>query len=497
MHPLSVTYTETREQSAFLMEQPFADALDRNSGALKRRASALVFNNTTVLSDQAVLTARAGGTRLLRRGAPGQFDGGPLGLGFNPSFATTIAPEGGSLFPRLSFQNFTSVGRSAGESERYDQPYAFNVAVSTLAGRHTFKIGADVRRLSATVATEPLSAGSFSFNGNFTRGPEGDGGYDFASFLVGAPRSASQAPSNRGELEVFTRYLGAYVQDDWRLSPKLTVNYGVRLEREDGLQEVDNRFTVGFDPDAVSPLDALVPASARLGTPLEGRTIRGGLIFAGIDGANLYQGDPPKVIVSPRAGLTYAFNDRTVVRTGYGLYIAPWNYSATQHGQIGFTRTTSVTQGAERTDDPLTTLDDPFPGGLEAPIGSSLGLLTGVGDGISFVDPSPPSVQPSRIVCSILKLSWSASSVAAVSPAAFGSVSSLPRVESGQAAAMARATGFSANEGMTAPANSGFSSVPEGPVAGHRALATPSRQNGLKMRTAEPLTLVVEKSPTR
>ena len=381
-----IVYSETREQSPFLMEQPIAATLDRNSGVVQRRPRVLVFNSTNVLSDQTVLTVRAGGASFSRRVAPGTFAGGPQDLGFSSTFVSAIDPAGRSLFPGLAFQNFTSVGRTAGEDERWEQPYAINASLSKLAGRHTFKIGGDARRLSGAVATEQSNAGNFLFNRNFTQDPDGLGGYDFASFLVGAPRAASYAPFNRGDIEVFTRYFGGYFQDDWRVRPNLTINYGVRLEREDGLRELEDRFTVGFDQDVISPLDALVPASARVGTPLEGRTIRGGLIFAGVGGANLHQGDPPTVKVSPRFGLTYALNDRTVIRTGYGLFWAPWNYSTTEHGQIGFTRTTSLTQGSDTTDVPLTTLDDPFPGGLEVPVGSSLGLLTGAGTAIDFVD---------------------------------------------------------------------------------------------------------------
>ena len=386
-------YTRTREQTPFLMEQPIADALDRNSGVVRRRSRVLVFNSTNVLGDQTVLTVRAGSASLSRRVAPGNFAGGPQALGFSSTFANAIDPAGQNLFPGLVFENFTNVGRTAGEDERWEQPYAVNASFTTLAGRHTFKIGGDARRLSGAVDTERFNAGNFFFNRNFTRGLDGTGGYDFASFLVGAPREASRVPFNRGNIEVFTRYLGVYVQDDWRVTPNLTINYGLRLDHEDGLQEVENRFTVGFDQEVVSPLDVLVPESARVGTPLQGRTILGGLIFAGVGGANTHQGNPPAVQVSPRFGLTYALDERTVVRTGYGLFRAPWNYSATQHGQIGFTRTTSLNQGSNTEEVPLTTLDDPFPEGLELPAGSSLGLLTGAGTVIDFVDQTKSAAQ--------------------------------------------------------------------------------------------------------
>jgi hypothetical protein len=119
---------------------------------------------------------------------------------------------------------------------------------------------------------------------------------------------------------------------------------------------------------------------------LAGRTLTGGLIFAGVDGAPTQQGDPPRVKVAPRVGVTYALNRNTVVRSGYGLFYAPWNYATSQHGQIGFARSTALIQSSPESEVPITTVDNPFPGGLQQPLGSALGLLTGVGGNIDFID---------------------------------------------------------------------------------------------------------------
>ena len=117
------------------------------------------------------------------------------------------------------------------------------------------------------------------------------------------------------------------------MNSKLTLNYGVRIEHEDGLREIENRQTVGFDQSATNPIDALVN---KTGTALAGRTIRGGLLFAGVDGAPEEQGDPPALKVAPRVGVAYAANAATVLRGGYGVFYAPWQYNATNHGQVGF-----------------------------------------------------------------------------------------------------------------------------------------------------------------
>jgi trimeric autotransporter adhesin len=166
------------------------------------------------------------------------------------------------------------------------------------------------------------------------------------------------------------------------VSSSLTINYGVRIEHEDGLRETSNQQTVAFDRNVVNPIDALVPKTGLLA----GQTLRGGLLFAGVGGAPTQQGDPAAIKVAPRVGLTYAINKNTVLRGGYGLFYAPWNYNTTQHGQIGFARPNALIQSSAESDVPIVTLDNPFPSGLQQPRGSSLGLLTGVGGSIDFID---------------------------------------------------------------------------------------------------------------
>ena len=363
------------------------------SNYLERHPKIFVINNTNVLNNTTVLSLRYGYTifpdgRYCVGGEPGSgcFADGLASLGFNQTFLNAVDQTAANLFPVLSFQNFTGAGQSLNTAPiDWGGPYAVNAALTKLVGRHSLKFGADFRELYVKTALLNETAGRFSFQDLFTSGPGRVGGYDFASFLLGAPSTGSIS-HDRGFGKYYTRYWGAYAHDDWRVNGRFTVNYGLRIEHEDGLREENNRITVGFDPEATNPqMQAIETAARRNG--YNGPAFKGGLVYAGVDGAPTQQGDPPAVKLSPRLGATFSLNARTVVRGGYGLFWAPWQYTQTGHATIGFTRTNEMAQSAAESAVPLTSLDNPFPNGLVPPTGSSLGILTGLGGDIEFVDP--------------------------------------------------------------------------------------------------------------
>jgi hypothetical protein len=374
-------YNKTDEPGSTIMkpEEWYIASTSNFFGPLRRRPHVFVVNNTNILNDTTVLTLRYGFSTWQDSCDPQPFSAGVGSLGFSSTYVGQLTET--NIFPRLSFDQVEGVGGWGGNApSRWKSPYTINGTLSKLWGSHSLKMGADFRRLGIETVSASLMGGSFTFTRLFTSN-NGAGGHELASLLLGAPSSGS-VPYNRGLFEWFTRYYGGYIQDDWRVTSRLAVNFGVRLEHEDGLREIENRQTVAFDQEVVSPLDALVPKTGLLA----GRTIRGGLIFAGVNGAPESQGDPAALKVAPRGGFTYSMNPRTVVRGGYGLFYAPWQYTRAEHGQIGFTRNTSMNQSDPTTGVPLNTLDNPFPSGLIPPVGSSLGLLTGTGGSINYVD---------------------------------------------------------------------------------------------------------------
>jgi trimeric autotransporter adhesin len=371
----------------------FADPLDY---LLKRRPQILALNNTWVLSSNSVMAFRFGMTRFpddqtLSVG----FD--PSTLGFSQQFLDQITVQ---KFPQVRVRGYDSLAsRTLGAIEPYTLNWkstSLNGSYSRFVGSHTFKGGADFRKIYFDNNNPGNGAGFFDFDKDTTSSNGGNSsttdGNSFASFLLGYPSALTTRQSTitlATPFNAYTYYYGGYLQDDWRVRSNFTVNAGLRLEHETGIAEQHNNLTVGFDPAAtLSGVTSVVtiPADPVAGTPA--RTVSGGLMYAGVDGHKTTQGNPPAVKLSPRVGAVWSINQGTVVRGGYGIYWAPFNYpipdsSANNFGQVGYAQNAISPQ---TTGIPTVTLTNPFPNGLVQPLGNSLGALTGIGTNISYVD---------------------------------------------------------------------------------------------------------------
>jgi hypothetical protein len=356
---------------------------------LDRVIKTFVVNNTYVMNSSTVLTLRGGYNHFDdnynlndRSGSPLNFDA--TSLGWPASLSSQMSDT--HRFPSMTITGYKGSGWTNRQANGYYQ-YGANGTLTRLMSTHNVKIGGDYRIIGVDSLNYGASTGNFTFSGGFSNNA-------LADLLLGYPSSTSSGIPLNAELDGYVRYYSGYLQDDWRVNNRLTLNYGIRLERETGMMEKNNQETVNFDQTAVNPLNSLVNVL----DPVTGarRQLMGGLVYAGVNGAPTVQGNQPAIKPAPRAGAVYSFNDKTVLRGGWGLYFSPWNYAAagtTGWGQIGFSATTLVPQVASGA--PTVTMTNPFPNGLVQPSGSSLGLLTGVGGDVYFVDPNKgaPRVQ--------------------------------------------------------------------------------------------------------
>jgi len=342
---------------------------------LDRAINVLVLNNTYIVNSNTVATLRFGmNTFEDDNSLPYDFD--PATLGFVPSFVNAMPVK---KFPSVTTTGYQGTGFTGVNNRNY-YTYGGNGTITKLIGGHSYKLGADYRLLGVKAESFGASSGSFTFNGQFTAATQTSNVRNsIADLMLGVPSSGS-FPQNT-PVNNFVKYYSAYFQDDWRVSDRLTLNWGVRLEKESGLAEADNKLVVGFDKAAISPLNVTIPADPIAGTPA--RQVTGGLIYAGQNGAKETTGNPPAIKFSPRVGTAYSMNDKTVVRAGYGLFWAPWAYGA--NNSVGYSSTTNM---AQPTNIPAINIVDPFPSGLIPVSGNSRGLLSGVSSDVSFVDPN-------------------------------------------------------------------------------------------------------------
>ncbi len=217
----------------------------------------------------------------------------------------------------------------------------------------------------------------FNFDRRFTQknwvNGDVNSGDSFAGLLLGTFSSTNYTIAASYALQQI--YIAPWVQDDWRVNKKLTVNLGLRWDLESPYTERFNKLVTTFCTTCVNPLQSSVT-----GLPLYG-----GLQYTNSSNRNPYPANYKAI--QPRIGVAYQIAHDTVIRAGYGLI-----YFNTFESPIGtgFTQTTSYNNYVTNT--PVNPLSSPYPSGAVLPTGSSLGLSTSLGQNVSFIDPA--HVQP-------------------------------------------------------------------------------------------------------
>ncbi|HWQ54374.1 MAG TPA: carboxypeptidase-like regulatory domain-containing protein [Bryobacteraceae bacterium] len=311
--------------------------------------------------------------------------------------AQTVAQLGGviNMIPLIATSGLTSIGTEAADYVNSDVHSLFASATQQ-HGSHNFRFGADLRAYRETYGTYGYSAGYFTFGTGYTQGPYNTSssspsgvGQGLAAFLLGQPtvggieRNANQATQST--------YWAFYFHDNWRVSRKLTLDFGLRWEYFGPTTDRYNRATRGFDSTAVQAIEAAAKAAytAKPDAALAADQfrVRGGLLFAGVDGRPRTLWDRSIGVFAPRFGFAYQALPRVVVRGGFGIYPIDTGVPAERRPfQSGFSQSTSMVPSLDGGQTFLANLANPFPNSVTPPSGSSLGIATFLGQSFTAYD---------------------------------------------------------------------------------------------------------------
>ncbi len=245
-----------------------------------------------------------------------------------PTSASSIGLQGVPLtqFPSISTNQYASFGAGSYARTR-DGHYIYNDALILQLGRNNLSVGGEFIRYAYSYYTPGVLSGKYSFTGTFSSAA-GQSGIGLVDLELGLPASTSISTTNTIFHEQLN-YFSGYVQDDYRLSDRFTLNVGLRWEFDGPYSEIHNNM-YSFNPNIIDP------------TTLK----QGGIEFAGFNGAphsliaNVYTG------FLPRIGFNYHALRNTVIRGGYGVYELP----SIGFGTTGLTSASTVSATFQSSD---------------------------------------------------------------------------------------------------------------------------------------------------
>jgi hypothetical protein len=211
--------------------------------------------------------------------------------------------------PQVTIQSAAGFGNPFYRVKRNHQANITDADLSWSKGKHNFKFGAQYVHAIVNVTRQRQGAGLWNFTDRVTGMPGlTNTGYGYATYLLGEVDNVSViAPESTSST---SRNWGFYAHDQWRLTRKLTVNFGLRYEVSIAASERYQRFGA-FDPNTSNPAAGGRPGALTFWGPGAGRNGRDVL-------TDSYYG-----AFGPRLGIAYAFDSKTVVRAYYGIVYSP------------------------------------------------------------------------------------------------------------------------------------------------------------------------------
>jgi Carboxypeptidase regulatory-like domain len=323
-----------------LAQDPFGTGLCKDRCAENTRSKSLAIGYNYAISPTTIVNVNASLSRF-------HYLRGPINQGFDmtqegwPSAYNALVPdiERTPLTPCFG-QNDGLVGCSQGQSSINDLNTQFNISpiITMIRGRHTFVWGAQLEEGYDNYLQTNTGGGLISFAGSWTssapgvvgagnvQGANAGNGEDFADFLLGYGNGQGAAFGNQtsgslvisGPVSGKQTYRALHFGDNWRVTNKLTLNLGLRYELQGPWSERFDKMTY-FDPKAANS-----SVTGCGGTEGSGCT---GDLFLVKTGVNSSRNNLPlsKTEFSPRLGFAYSWDQKTVIRGGYGVFFIP-NY---------------------------------------------------------------------------------------------------------------------------------------------------------------------------
>lgn len=381
-------------------------------GLLQTRNNKVVtLDHTWVATPKLVVDLRFNVTRY--EGASNNLGAGvdPTSVGFSSSY---VAQQALPSIPYLT--GLVSGAENGGLGTNQSGPtndttWEYVVNATHILGNHSLRYGFQFLNQQEGLTSYGQSGGSFGFGTDWTKqnptGSAGAGeGSAFASFLIGLPSSGS-LPTNASAF-YDQHYTGFYAQDDWRVNEKLTFNLGLRWDYERPIQERDDRMWARYDPTAVqsqvtayaqptyagivggSTTNSGVALLKQYRSDVSTFVARGAYTYAGVNGGARSLLNTRLKYFQPRVGFAYRVSPMTVLRGGLGRFAQGTFDAGVGAQQYGYSVSTSqtVTTDNYRTVAPGYTFGTPYPTGINAVTGNSLGALTNVGGVTGFRDPN-------------------------------------------------------------------------------------------------------------